>query len=251
MQRTEAVSYQLHVVAVLAQMHEKDFLPAVSIDRIKQLESRLIGEVTVPSPNSLLEAPWSLAVALKHLSTVVGFNHENFGLPNPFPDQRRDVAEVGHPSQAAGRIEQILLAPLEVESDRIVGVVRDAEWMHFEGRESEGLSCFEDFPVRTTRQFRLYCLNGIAIGENGEPGELGETPNARRMIVVLVGQENRIQFFQFNTFLLEEEMKLLAGKSCIYKDGRVGDPQKSGVTGATGAQNLKVHFHLNTDKGQP
>ena len=122
--------------------------------------------MSVPTSNSLLEAPWSLLVVFEHLRAVVGFDHQDSSLSYSLSYEGWYVSEVRYPSQTGGSIKGVFRSPLEIKTNRIVSVMGNAERMNFEGTERKRHACFENFPVRSPWKFCLDCLNGVLIGKN-------------------------------------------------------------------------------------
>ena len=103
---------------------------------------------------------------------MIGFEDQNAGLPDSFPHKGRDISEIRYPSQAGKGIEEVILSPFEIESDRVVCIMRYAEWVDFERFERKRFSGLENFPVRTPWQLGLDRLNGVPVSKNRQPAEL-------------------------------------------------------------------------------
>ncbi len=88
--------------------------------------------MSVSSPDSLLEAPWSSCVVFKHFGAMIGFDDQNAGLSDSFLNKSRDVSEVRYPGQAGTGVEEVILSPLKIKPDRVVCIMRYAEWVDVE-----------------------------------------------------------------------------------------------------------------------
>ena len=141
---------------------------------------------------------------------MIGFDDQNAGLSDSFPNKGRDVSEVRYPGQTGPRVEEVVLSPLKIEPDRVVCIMRYAEWVDVERFERKRLSGLKNFPIRASWQLGLDCLDGIPVCKDGQPAELGKTPDTCGMIIVFVCEKNSVQLLDRNAFLTKQKLKLLA-----------------------------------------
>jgi hypothetical protein len=124
---------------------------------------------------------------LEHFHIVIRFEHEHVGRPDSFEHQPGGMAEVGEKTEVTG-------AGANEKTDRILGVMRDAERFHQDIADLEAGSGLKHTALEPSLQLVFGGLTRGTIAINGDLELSLELHQTRHMIGVFMGYQDAAEF---------------------------------------------------------
>ena len=108
---------EFRAIAIPAEVPQENVVQVGGNQVRKNVGCGVVAEMTMPTHDALLHAPWALQIVLQQLHVMIRFQNKDVGCTDSFHDQFRGVAEIGQETDLA------TVRP-QHEADRIVGIVR-------------------------------------------------------------------------------------------------------------------------------
>jgi len=227
---------QLGPVAFTAQMSQINLLQISRDDFLGRAGGSVIGKVAMPAENPLFKAPGTTKIVLKHLHIVVGFEDQKVSGTDTLNYKFGRMPEIGEEANVAtGRSKQ--------ESDRVVGVVRDAESIDHHVTGVEGGACGEKMKRRRRFELQVDGFARQAIAIDGHIDFARKGRKALSVIRMLVRDKNSGQILDGSADRKESSADLASTEAGVdQQTGLIGFNISAVATG-TAAQDRDVHSH--------
>ena len=226
---TDDAVREFRPIAVAAEVAEIQMAQFGGHNLFRGIGRSVVGEMSVPAQDALLQAPRSAGVFLQQFHIVIGFQQEHIGGADAFDDQFGRVAEVGEETNVARRGAQ-------QESDGIGGVVRHGERIHHDVANLEAGARAEDaaLPFHLKLEFDGFFREAVAVERDVQfCAEAGE---ALDVVGVFVRDQDAGQTFRRAADGGKPLANLPAAESGIDEDSRLCGFQIGAVTAGTAAE---------------
>ena len=229
---------QFRTVALAAEVSQVEMAKVGRHDFLGGVGGVLVGQMTMPPGDALLEAPGTAGV-LQHLEIMIGFQHEHVGLANALEHEFGGMAEVGHKPNIARR-------GAEQETDRIRGIVRNAESIDDDVTEFKAAAGAEDAAIEPRLKLEFDGLFGepIAIDRNVELGT--QADQTVDVIRVFVGDQDAGQTLRNLADRSEALARLPDAETSIDQQPGFSAFQVGAIAAGTAAQNGELYSHERT-----
>ena len=209
-------------VALAAQVAEVEMTQVSREDFLEGGGGVLVGEMTVPAEDSLLEAPGPMRTFLKHLHIVIRLEHEDICGAGALDHELGDMAQVGDETQVSRR-------GMKQEADGVLGIVRDGERFHEHVANLEGLSSFENPEIQRHIERAGDFIAGWAVAVNGEAQLFGQGGEALGVVRVLVGDQDGVEFLGSAANGGEAKPDLARAQAGVHEDADFTGLDISGI----------------------
>lgn len=154
------------------------------------------------------------------------------------------MAQVGEPDEGAAGVNEISFVPAgEAEADRLLSIVRDGKTLYLEVPKNEAGARLKNMPVGSVSQPCLQGARSGGVGKNSDMRKLFQSVEARGVVVVLVGQEDRVDPLQRLAGGSQHLPEAASGETGIDEHARVFGDEDGGVTGTAAAEDTEAHRH--------
>lgn len=194
--------------------------------------------MAVARHDALLGGPRTFGVVLEKVFVVVGFDDECLRLLDPLARELGCEAEVGQETQHCWAV-------VEHEADWVHRVVRHAEGLHGDVFDLKIGAGDEDAPVFCERgRLAFEGFGGERVCVDGCLKIAAPNVQPARVIAVLVGEENAIEFLRVDAAQREPLADLQAAQSPIDQDASLGRLDEGAIARAAAAEDGEMKHRL-------
>ena len=226
---------EFRLVAIPAEVAEKNVLQIRSNEFGEHRRSRLVTEMPVAAHDALLYAPGPSQVVLQHFHIVVSFEDKNVRLANSILNELGGVAEISEKTDHCSFGAQC-------KPDRVVSIMRDGERFHADFAHLEGSPGVEQAEIEfRALELQFHSFLGQAIAENGDRQFIAKCAEAVRVVSMFVGEKDSAQAFRRAADLRESFANLLGAKTGVDQETRVAIFEIGAITIRSAAKDRELY----------